>query len=553
VSGSASVTLQPGIYYLQGGGLTVSGSAFVAGKGVMIYITGMANGATTVNISGSANVTLSPPTSGTYQGIVLFQDRTLSGTIAISGHGSFNSTGTVYAPRAKVVLSGSDTADNPSHTSLGSQWIVADLTLSGNASFSVMADANNRNENPNGYMVADGPLNSPVPVAPLTQAEVEAALQEALTLWGSAGLDPATLLALGQVTVIITPLPAPYLGMAAPNIIYLDPTAEGYGWFTDVSPTAQPAAGQIDLLTVMAHELGHLFGLMDGNGTALLASTLAPGVRILPDAADLLAPHTTLTVPLATAADNERYQQDLSANTAALASYQESASSSSLPLVDTLGDGDLLPLLVELSTATTDLTYGASVVDGSIRSQVADVELLPAAFLVGSPTNAPVFAAPGGSGSVPSPTESEGSPAAPSEQLDDTVLVGPHQELLRIVGRQNRLFGEFHSARSTDDHQEGAPVDAFERNQSLWASLADAGEDTFGKVAFAETAEVFALTPPPTEIADLDQLFSRPDVLSLLGATAIAQGAWLSNSSGPANLPASSVATPLRRNGKERK
>ena len=50
----------------------------------------------------------------------------------------------------------------------------------------------------------------------------------------------------------------------------------------------------MDLLTVMTHELGHLFGLMDGNGTALMASTLSPGTRILPTASDLLSPHTSL-------------------------------------------------------------------------------------------------------------------------------------------------------------------------------------------------------------------------------------------------------------------
>ena len=37
VSGSAAVTLLPGIYYLQGGGLSVSGQASLSGQGVLQY------------------------------------------------------------------------------------------------------------------------------------------------------------------------------------------------------------------------------------------------------------------------------------------------------------------------------------------------------------------------------------------------------------------------------------------------------------------------------------------------------------------------------------
>jgi hypothetical protein len=74
----------------------------------------------------------------------------------------------------------------------------------------------------------------------------------------------------------------------------LDSTAEGYGWFTATSSSAEPPANEIDLLTVVSHELGHLFGLMDGDGTPLMAPTLAAGRRILPSAADLAVPHGTL-------------------------------------------------------------------------------------------------------------------------------------------------------------------------------------------------------------------------------------------------------------------
>ena len=178
VSGSNSVTLQPGTYYLTGGGLTVSGSAQVTGTGVLLYFTGLTGGnPTSVNLSGNAVVTLTPPTSGPYQGIVLFQDRTSSASITISGNAALNTTGTEYAPGAKVTLSGNEDTDNPSHTSLGSQWIVADLSLGGNAAFLITADADNRSQDP------------------------KAAVQQALALWSAAGLDADTLRALGRTTV----------------------------------------------------------------------------------------------------------------------------------------------------------------------------------------------------------------------------------------------------------------------------------------------------------------------------------------------------------------
>ncbi len=301
VSGNNSVTLQAGVYYLTGGGLTVSSNATVSGTAVLLYITGLTgSNPTGVNISGNASVTLTPPTSGTDQGVVIFQDRTSNAAIIISGNGTLNTTGTIYAPKATVTLSGNDTDDtvaSPTHTSLGSEWIVADLVLSGNAKFSITADANNRAQNPNAFMVAGGPINPLVPVAALTLGQADAAIAEALVLWAAAGLDAGTLQALSRTTVVIEPLPTGYLGLAAPGVIYLDPTAEGYGWFTAVSPTATTPGNEIDLLTVVAHELGHEFGLMDGNGTALMAPTLAAGVRILPDAGDLQAPHTTLAAP----------------------------------------------------------------------------------------------------------------------------------------------------------------------------------------------------------------------------------------------------------------
>jgi hypothetical protein len=47
-----------------------------------------------------------------------------------------------------------------------------------------------------------------------------------------------------------------------------------------------PAAGRVDLLTVVAHELGHALGLDSDASDGLMGEFLAPGVRRLPSATD---------------------------------------------------------------------------------------------------------------------------------------------------------------------------------------------------------------------------------------------------------------------------
>jgi uncharacterized repeat protein (TIGR01451 family) len=142
-------------------------------------------------------------------------------------------------------------------------------------------------------LVAGGPAPDPGSASALTPQALQPIVQEAIALWREAGVPEATVAALEQTPVEIADLPDGYLGrMTEDGIITIDMNAAGYGW----SLGATPAAGRVDLLTVVAHELGHVVGvteLTDPND--LMYVYLAPGVRRVPTAADVLAARLPVT------------------------------------------------------------------------------------------------------------------------------------------------------------------------------------------------------------------------------------------------------------------
>jgi hypothetical protein len=136
IGGQASLTLQPGIYYMNGGGFSFTGQGDLYAAGVMIYNAPQLN-SDVVGISGQGNITLSPMMAGPYQGIAIFQDRTASNTISISGSNatSMSISGTFYAAGGTLSVTG-----NGTQQTIGSQYISRLATIGGNGGFTVNWD-----------------------------------------------------------------------------------------------------------------------------------------------------------------------------------------------------------------------------------------------------------------------------------------------------------------------------------------------------------------------------------------------------------------------------
>jgi hypothetical protein len=85
-----------------GQGIDLTGQSQIIGNDVTLFLQ---NGAR-LDTGGGSGITLTPPASGTYQGISLFQARGNNLTATMNGSGTWDIQGTVYLPSAGVASNG---------------------------------------------------------------------------------------------------------------------------------------------------------------------------------------------------------------------------------------------------------------------------------------------------------------------------------------------------------------------------------------------------------------------------------------------------------------
>ena len=160
LSGNANVTMAAGTYVIQGGGFSASGNAVVtigtgtsiivegggfsasgnaglSGTNVIIFNVGTSYNGTSdggsygaLTLSGNGSISLTPPSSGPYARILIFQPSENAKALTFSGNSMQGVSGMIYAPSAQIAESGNAQIGSASHPI---SMVVDTLSISGNA------------------------------------------------------------------------------------------------------------------------------------------------------------------------------------------------------------------------------------------------------------------------------------------------------------------------------------------------------------------------------------------------------------------------------------
>lgn len=133
VGGGGTLTLNPGLYIINGV-LNFGGGATITGTGVTFYLPPGAS----LSIGNGANETLAAPTSGTYNGILFYQDRSNTTTEDLEGGSNSSFQGILYFPKANF------TFENGTSTTTYASILAGSLTFKGGTKVQNYAQKNRR-------------------------------------------------------------------------------------------------------------------------------------------------------------------------------------------------------------------------------------------------------------------------------------------------------------------------------------------------------------------------------------------------------------------------
>jgi len=131
IGGGATAALKPGVYIINGA-FKIDGGSGVTGSGVTFYLPAGAS----VSFNGGTVFALTAPTSGTYNGILFYQDRSNSTAGTINGGATATLQGILYFPDANLTWNGG------SATGVYASVVAGSLSFTGGTAFHNYAKVN---------------------------------------------------------------------------------------------------------------------------------------------------------------------------------------------------------------------------------------------------------------------------------------------------------------------------------------------------------------------------------------------------------------------------
>ena len=156
----------------------------------------------------------------------------------------------------------------------------------------------------NQLQAATAPAMTAADVPSVEVSQLFASLAQAKIEWAASGVSAEQMARLDTIHLAVADLPGLALGQTEDGVITIDANAAGWGWFVDRTPqdsrefalqggvlvaSSGPAAGHMDLLTALTHELGHALGLQHADAGVMTGQLIA-GVRETPPEAPYAQP-----------------------------------------------------------------------------------------------------------------------------------------------------------------------------------------------------------------------------------------------------------------------